>query len=266
MRFKLTLETQGKENILPINYQYEVASWIYKVLDQGDPEFAHWLHKNGYQSGKQYFKFFTFSHLNIPRKIRKVDGDRIHIQSGKINMTISFLPEKASESFIIGLFKNTDATISDGKSWANFKVTQVEKLMEPEFETTMRLTTASPIVISQPEDKNGKLNHKYLSPEDEGFEKLFRQNLVRKFNAREGAATLETEPEFKFRLIGEPRKKGITIKSNTSNPIKVIGYLFDFELTAPKTLVKTGYFGGFGDMNSQGFGCGEVKENQKKLI
>ncbi|MFW5982947.1 MAG: CRISPR-associated endoribonuclease Cas6 [bacterium] len=258
MRFKLTLKTYGKENILPINYQYEVASWIYKVLDQGDSEFARWLHKNGYQSGKQYFKFFTFSHLNIPGKIRKVEGDRIYLKPGEVYLTISFLPEKASESFIIGLFKNTSATFSDGKSWANFQVSQVEKLPAPQFRETMKFTTVSPLVISQPEEKNGKLNHKYLSPEDEGFEKLFRQNLVRKFNAREGAATMETGTDFNFRLLSKPRKKGITIKSNTKHPIKVIGYLFDFELTAPKTLTETGYYGGFGDMNSQGFGCGEV--------
>lgn len=259
MRFKLTLHTAGKENILPINYQYEVASWIYKVLDKGDAEFADWLHKNGYQNGKQYFKFFTFTHLDIPKPIRDIKSDRIYLNNGQVFLTISFLPEKASESFIIGLFKDTEATFSDGKTWANFRVTQVEKLPEIEIKERMQFRCASPFVISAPKEQNGKLSHRYLSPEDDGFTPYFEQNLLRKRNARDEAGPINPVEEFRFKLLNKPRRKGITIKSNTANPVKVIGYMFDFELQASPALIETGYYGGFGDMNSQGFGCGEVK-------
>lgn len=41
MRFKLTLEVIEKQKpLLPLNYQYELSSWIYKVIDQGDPLFS----------------------------------------------------------------------------------------------------------------------------------------------------------------------------------------------------------------------------------
>lgn len=46
MRFKLHLELlNSKENILPLNYQYELSAWVYKVLNHGNPEFSGWLHE-----------------------------------------------------------------------------------------------------------------------------------------------------------------------------------------------------------------------------
>jgi CRISPR-associated endoribonuclease Cas6 len=51
-----------------------------------------------------------------------------------------------------------------------------------------------------------------------------------------------------------------TIKAHTNEEVKVRGYLFDFEITAPPQLIKTGYESGFGAMNALGFGCGEVSK------
>ncbi len=271
MRFKLTLNTEGNNNILPINYQFELASWIYKVLNRGNTEFADWLHQHGYQSGKQYFKFFTFSNLIIPRSAGKIIKDKIHLKSGQISCIVSFLPEKASESFIMGLFKDTRATLTDGNSYANFVVNRVEKLADPRIADTMSFQLISPMVISAPVEQKGKLYQKYLSPADEDFKTFFTQNLIRKFQARIKDIKNGRNDKYKaansnnvsFKLSGTTKRKGITLKSNTAHPVKVIGYLFDFELHTSKEIIETGYYGGFGDMCSQGFGCAEIKGNNE---
>ena len=36
------------------------------------------------------------------------------------------------------------------------------------------------------------------------------------------------------------------------------GYLFNFELQGEPELLRLGYYGGFGRLNSQGFGCAEI--------
>ena len=71
--------------------------------------------------------------------------------------------------------------------------------------------------------------------------------------------------QFKIRLrcldaySGQPPKsKLITIKSGTAAQTKVKGWVFDFELDAPRELVEVGILAGFGKENAQGFGCGEL--------
>lgn len=92
MRFRIELEiVDPARNILPINYQYELGSWIYNVIRNGDPRFASWLHQRGYAGQKKSFRLFTFSNLMIPARV--VKGDRIEIQSATAGLMVSFLPE-----------------------------------------------------------------------------------------------------------------------------------------------------------------------------
>ena len=43
--FNLNLSlTDRNRNVLPINYQYELSAWIYRVIHQSNPVFAEWLH------------------------------------------------------------------------------------------------------------------------------------------------------------------------------------------------------------------------------
>ncbi len=48
MRFKLHLRVDSRQNLLPLNYQYEAASWIYQTMFSIDSQFTHWLHEKGY--------------------------------------------------------------------------------------------------------------------------------------------------------------------------------------------------------------------------
>ena len=59
-------------------------------------------------------------------------------------------------------------------------------------------------------------------------------------------------------VLTPPRSKLITIKRNTPHETKVRGFLYSFKLKAPLDIHRIGYYAGFGEKNSMGFGWGEV--------
>lgn len=76
MRFNLNLSlTDRNRSVLPVNYQYELSSWIYKVINQSDPVFAKWLHDRGFSNDNKQFRLFTFSNLMVPQY--EIAGDRL---------------------------------------------------------------------------------------------------------------------------------------------------------------------------------------------
>jgi CRISPR-associated endoribonuclease Cas6 len=262
MKFKLTLEPASLSRILPINYQYEFSSWIYKTIHFGDPKFANWLHNQGYMDGKKQFRLFTFSRL-IPEKY-EIRGDRIELQGNHAIIHISFYAEEAKEPFIIGLFQNQEFAIGDKISKVQFHVKSIEKLPEPEWLETMVFRAETPMVISVKETETSK-SAKYLSPEDNGYDNYFLKNLITKHlalmkqqNKLNQQITFGNTPGIKFTLLNKPKSKVIKIKAGTSEETSIKGYLFDFSITAPIEIIKLGYYAGFGEKNSLGFGCCEM--------
>lgn len=276
MRFKLTLEnsTQRGNNILPLNYQYELSAWIYKTLNSGNEEFAKWLHEKGYTRDYKNFKLFAFSNLKVPNF--RIQEDRMRIESREIELIVSFYPINSLEYFISGLFSNQQFSIGDIKSKAEFVVKTVEKLPEPDFDSTMELKTLSPVLISYKSSPKQKYA-RYMNPEDKNYGELLMKNLVEKYNAFYAetatadatssfeASTVErVNPldidniDYEFKPINKPKSRLITIKSGTKQESKLRGYLYKFRLKAPSELIRLGYYAGFGEKNSLGFGCGEI--------
>jgi CRISPR-associated endoribonuclease Cas6 len=62
MRLQLTLQHPPNQ-VLPVNYQYLISSWIYRTLGNADAAFAQQLHEQGYDFGGKKYKLFTFSNL-----------------------------------------------------------------------------------------------------------------------------------------------------------------------------------------------------------
>lgn len=274
MRFKLTIENSPRNNnILPLNYQYELSAWIYKILNHGNEEFAEWLHQKGYTNDYKNFKLFTFSNLLIPKY--QIKGDRMKIESRINELIVSFYPIESLEYFITGLFNNQQFTIGDKKSKAAFTVNYVEKLPEPEFQNTMEFKALSPILISYKNTENQKYAE-YKHPEDNNYGELLMKNLAEKHNAfyaseansfgdpnSEKVKSLEAcNLDYEFHTQSKPKSRLITIKSGTKQESKLRGYLYRFRLKAPKELLRLGYYAGFGEKNSLGFGCGEIVENE----
>ena len=263
MRFKLTLDLIGQERFLPINYQYEFSSWIYKTIHFGDPEFAKWLHNFGYMDGYKQFKLFTFSRL-YPEKY-KVSGDRLELQTNRVLQYISFYANEAVEPFIIGLFKNQEFSLGDQISKVHFRVNNIEKLAEPDWRPSLNIRAETPIVISVKETETSKFGT-YLSPEDSRFGDLVLKNLTTKYLAlmtqqtkASQQITFGNSSEMNFSLIGKPKSKLVKIKAGTPNETLLKGYIFDFSITAPVEIIRLGYYGGFGEKNSLGFGYGELE-------
>jgi CRISPR-associated endoribonuclease Cas6 len=261
MRFKLTINAKTPA-IIPINYQYELSSWIYKIINNSSSEFSEWLHNVGFTDGKRNFKLFTFSQLNIPvYKISKAD-ERLIINWNEISLIISFLMPEAAEKFILGLFQQQAFTLGDHISKADFQIKSIEKLPEPEWKECMYFKTISPILVSKMQVINEKASAIYLSPKDEAYEDLIFQNLIRKYAA--GAIPLNLAPlakegfttETKIEILSEPKAKLITIKTNTPQQTKIKAYQFQFKITAPIELLKVAYFSGIGEKNS--LGCGSI--------
>lgn len=268
MRFKLTLTRTSVDNRLPINYQYEVSAWLYKVIQTADPVFSSFLHERGYLLGHRHFKLFTFSSLRVPRYALDKAQGRLVVQSESVSLQVSFLVEEAAGQFITGLFQNQQLRIGDQVSQVGFVVSGVEALPEPAFTNRMRFRTLSPLCVSVTTLHQGRQRPLYLSPEDERFGAVLLENLRNKqATVRQHALAVpggeeRTMPEEEitagFRLLSAPASRLVTIKAGTPQETRVRGFLCEFELQAPADLLRLGYHAGFGEKNSLGFGCGEV--------
>ena len=251
--------TRIRGNMLPANYQYALSSWIYKVISRANQEYSTFLHEKGFGFEGKQFKMFTFSQLDV--RPYKIFGNQIQLLGNEISLNIRFLVDSSMENFIKGLFMHQHCGLgNDESTTVDFQVTGVETKPPHAFTDTMRYECFSPIVISTLRDDRSVA---YLSPEDPAFGAILIQNLIRKQSAlalHEGGITSENvKGTYSFRLLNLPRKKGITIKENSAQETKVISYLFRFQLTAPVELHEVGYYAGFGEKNSMGFGCVNIK-------
>ncbi|MCD6090432.1 MAG: CRISPR-associated endoribonuclease Cas6, partial [Bacteroidales bacterium] len=88
---------------MPLNNQYPISAWIYKVLSRADEEFTKLLHDEGYilENGKT-FKLFTFSPLYFPKYTWKIlpKSDRMQVWARKSFLTISFQLPEQTEKFV----------------------------------------------------------------------------------------------------------------------------------------------------------------------
>lgn len=260
MRFRLVLAVNGRENgtLLPCNYQYELSSWVYKVLNDGNAEFTNFLHNQGFITvGKKSFKLFTFSHLDIPRF--KIFDDRLNILCDQVQLIVSFCPIDAIDAFVVGLFKDRRLLLGDRKSQVSFDVVSVERQPDVEFTPVMQFRTLSPIFIDERNMDSRKTNH--LSPTALSFSDLLHYNLLEKYRAFYQKEPDPTWPITQIRVLSTPKSKVIAIKKDTQQENQLRGYMCQFELTGEPELLRLGYLSGFGRLGSQGFGCVEAMKN-----
>jgi CRISPR-associated endoribonuclease Cas6 len=246
-------------HVLPANYQYALSSWIYKVISRADTEYSTFLHEKGFVFEGRKFKMFTFSQLDL--RPYELSGNQIRLLGKEITLVIRFLVDSGVEHFIKGLFMEQRFGLGDRNNVVDFEVTAVETAASPVFKDKMQYQCLSPVCVSRLRPDGSA---EYLSPADPGYGQLLVANLQRKARAlaTEDHEMVAAPAEMHFRLLNNPRKKGIHIKEGSESHTQVIGYLFHFELTATAELHETGYFAGFGEKNSMGFGCVAVNSRQ----
>ena len=259
MRLKIKFSLSGKKQIMPLNNQYPISAWIYKVLAKADKQFATMLHENGYktEAGKA-FKLFTFSKVNFPPKTWKIipKSDRMQIWSRNAYLTISFQLPVQTEKFVMGLFQEQKVFIGDKISGIEMEVENIEAIKTENIESkTIKLRTITAIVLGL--DVEGEQNEQYISPLHPEYKRLFLRSLLDKYKATGQNGVSIEDLDFEVTKL-YPKTVMQTIKAFTPAETKVRAYNYEFELTAPKGILEVGLNASFGSMGSLGFGYCEV--------
>lgn len=256
MRFNITLNRTNKQRMIPIDYQYYIGAWIYKVIGKADSEFAYFLHQHGYSDGNKQFKLFNYSTLNFGKPKLWKEKSLFEIEVDKIFLQISFYLPDTAEKFIIGLFNNQQVFVGDKFNGIDLTVSQIERLPEPEISDTIHYKANSPVVISIL-NENEKYA-KYLSPTDNNYALYLKNNLTQKWKTIPGEQPLPDILDFDWELTSEPKSKLITVKPYTPQQSKVRGYIYEFKLTTSKEIHRLILSAGIGEKNSMGFGWVEL--------
>lgn len=267
MRLKIIFKVLNPGAKLPFSYKYEMSSWLYKALGTGNPELTTWLHNHGYTEEHKRFKFFTFSDLRIPRGGYQVAPPYMKIWADEVSALLSFYVDQTAEAMIIAAFHNQQLDLGDKFHQLKLQIQELTAKHVHISSETLTLKTNAPLIVTRPADlQKGERHAQYLSPNHEDYEHFFCQNLIAKYTAALNHQLIEPVDPFSnisFKLLpGKVAKKGITIKAHTPAQTKVIGYQFNFELTAPKPLLRLGILSGFGEKNAMGFGSVEINEKK----
>ncbi len=251
MRFKITLlpDKRAFGDQIPLNYQYECSAVIYKILSKSDEEYSRWLHDNGFRLDGKQFKLFTFSRLHIP--LWKIQGTNLQLLSDTIEWEISFLPERSTQEFIQGLFREQTFELGNRDAKVKFTVRNIELMPSPAFTETMQFECLSPMCLNYKRDNGG---YTYIDPENPAAAELIKLNLLNKFKAFTGEEFSPAIFPFEFKVLTKPKSALVTIKANSPEESKIRGFLCRFQLTAPAELMKIMYESGIGGKNSLGFG------------
>lgn len=262
MRLRITLKQQHPKQLIPINYKYPVAAWIYGLLNASSPGFAQFLHHQGFNTGGKKFKFFTFSDLHL--KKYQIKGDRIQLLSPSISVNIALLASQIGDNLLMGIFRQQQVSIGDHKSQAYFYVDLVERLQDTigNHSTKATLKTASQIAVSTKiaGATTGKDQHHYLAPDQPTYKHHLLQNLANKYQIAVAHQLLpqydpdQPYPPLDCRIqTNTIKKRSVQLQANKKRS-RVVAYYYTLQLQGPPPLLQLAYYTGLGEKNSMGFG------------
>ena len=249
MRIKITCDI-GEGIRLPINYNYFLSGVIYQFLKESDPEYAQFLHQDGYEVENRRFKLFTFSQLMAQRNIQ---DDQIHFRS-PLTWYVSSSQEQFLANFAAALMQTGILQIEHHR----LRVQDVEVLRQPRFGPQTTFRCLSPITMSTVRERADKLVTHYCLHDDPQFSELVRQNLIRKYEAVYRHSPEEKSFAMTFDQEYIDKRKGRVTRLVDYKGIKIRGVLSPFHVIGAPELIHIGYECGFGDKNSMGFGMVEV--------
>jgi CRISPR-associated endoribonuclease Cas6 len=252
--------------ILSLSYNHFLASIVYHIIKASSPAYASFLHERGYNvdGSLKRFKHFTFSRLAVPK--RKIVDEHLHILSERVEWYVSLLVEDALQHFVAGLFEKQEIWIEREEN--RFLVEQVETLPEPKWERKMRFRMLSPLTVSIPEHRHGRLIPHYLRPDDRRLSDALRSNIINKYRSlfcksdwqsdlQDFVCTLD-EKFISDRGGPENISKLITIKAGCWDETKVRGFMCPLTIEGNPELIKLAYESGLGEKGSLGFGMLEI--------
>ncbi len=258
MRLKIKLNRTTKQRMLPMDYQYYISAWIYKVLKQADADYAEFLHNQGHGTNpKRLYKLFCFERLNFGKPKLWKEQKLFEIAAHNIELKVSFDVEDTATHFIKGLFMNQEFYLGNRFNGIDFKVVGVEALAMPTFNETEHYRTISPWVVSIKETE--KKYATYLKPDDADFIPQAIKHLVDKFNYTQNKQTINCN-DIDLQITSEYKRSGYLSKPGTKNESRIVGNLFEFKLTATTAVHQMIWNAGICEKSSSGFGWVEREE------
>ncbi len=250
----------SRETAFPVNHQQYLAGVAYGLLRDANPEYARFLHDEGYGAsmGAKRFKLFTFSGLRAPKGRRRVVGETLWMAAGRVEWIVSSPCASFLTHFATGLLSAGGLRVGT----TLLPVTQAQTCPSPDFSGgTARFTCLTPMVASRPIAEAEGGGKYYLRPSDStAFSEALRVNLLHKYAALNGHA-LEAGND-RFEMAFDPdyltRNPHGGTKKITFKNIDVIGALAPFTVTGTPELIALGYEAGFGELNAGGFGMADA--------
>lgn len=249
MRIRITLTPQLYPARFPVN-QHAVQSWIYQTVAAVAPDFAGFLHNEGFRAAAstKSFKFFVFSLPKLPRYTFAPEA--YCFTEGVVQLQIASPLPNFLEAFVTSLTAQPEFRLG-GQVYAT---SALEILVPPQFHEQMRFAALSPLTVSvQPEGSPTKY---YVRAHEPDFGSLVVANLCEKHRVLYGTDIDERELEFAFdwEYIEQRRGPERVSKLIAYKDIKIKGYLAPFYVRGNPELIALGWECGFGSANSQGFG------------
>ena len=235
----------------PINQQQHLAALVYRFLNTSDPEYARFLHNDGYaiDAGARRYKLFTFSGLRAPRHCRRMNGDTLWLGPGNVHWQISSPREDFLRNFATGLLATGALEVGSQR----LPIAEARTVSTPDFSAgTARFTCLSPIVAGVPDAEGTR----YLRPcEGEAFSQAVRKNLLHKYQALHGAPPPDDRFAMTFdaRYLADPRPREGT-KLVRFKEISIVGAQAPFTATGAPDLLELMWDCGAGEKNAAGFG------------
>lgn len=258
MRIRITLTPLTYPAFFPAN-QHQVASFIYETVATVAPDFAGFLHDQGFaaEASRKRFKFFVYSLPKLPRYHFENDG--YCFSAGDVQFQIASPLPNFIEAFVSGLSRQTELRLY-GQRYA---LREIEIMPPPEFSAAMRFVALSPLTVGI--QLEGMSTKHYVRADDDRFGPLVSSNLCEKYRVLCGAEIDEEELAFSFdwdyiRQRGGPERVSKLIAYKN---IRIKGYLAPFEVRGNPALIALGWECGFGSANSQGFGMVEAAPLQR---
>lgn len=246
MRLKMKLSFEDKLT-LPIHYNHIIQGFIYENIS--DRIFRKFLHDEGYKYEKRNFKLFTFSRINGKFEINSRNKTINFISP--ITIVVSSVLDDFINDFGSTLLKkdilflgNTDIVLKEISAY------------KPEINTeSVPITMLSPMVTYSTVEVYGKKKTIYHKPDDDVFDKLIYQNLLKKYESFYGK-DLE-KSRFHIQPLNENKTKQIITKYKE---FIIKGWIGEYQLIASPEAIRFAYDTGLGSKNAQGFGCFEINK------
>ncbi len=228
--------TPIKDSVIDYNYQYYVASAIYRSLGNINESLAATLHKQTTP------KLYTFSWIQG----RAVPTDKgLLLKEGEKYRIYVSSPLKEIVSSVISAFL-VEKKIKIDKLYG--KITDIKILKTPRFDYSATFYTLSPILV-RGYSEHKKNPHVDLEPTDENFFEAVKKNLLKKYELFYG----KKARGFEVVEVGRIRKKRIKIKDTYNT-----AWLMRMKVVGVPSVLTFAYEAGLGERTAMGFGMVEA--------